>query len=428
MSRWITVGLQTRGVAWPNAEIKATYGGHEFVLRPGTDRLAPAIAMRCDESMPLGDAQQVIRRFLSALSWQEQAPISEADTIGAAGPVQIGRRGPGDIVTNVFRTDHLAAPTSEKARLALALYREAQNLKSESVAYSFLGYFKVINVTHNRGAEQIAWINGVLSTLKGYGVQERIAQLRAAHPDVGAYLYLSGRCAVAHAFSDPLVDPEDPTDLRRLATDLDVVRSLAEHLIENELSVPSLRAILAAHLYELRGFHDVIGTALVRRVIGEPTVSVAEFPTLPVLKIAIRGQGPFAALSQLTSEVADAGDGRLFIRLTSPDARVYGVLALNFATERLEFDPFQLFDVVDDGSAIAARVQQEILEFAWKLLLNGQMEVWDAEAGRLLGRSDPFVPVNVDFRRTEVNVERSRASLATEIARREALVAGPAAP
>ena len=51
-------------------------------------------------------------------------------------------------------------------------------------------------------------------------------------------LYESGRCAVAHAFADPLVDPDDLADLRRLSADLDVVRALAEYLIEHELHVP----------------------------------------------------------------------------------------------------------------------------------------------------------------------------------------------
>jgi hypothetical protein len=34
------------------------------------------------------------------------------------------------------------------------------------------------------------------------------------------------------------VDPDDLTDLRRLSADLDVVRALAEHVIEHELHVP----------------------------------------------------------------------------------------------------------------------------------------------------------------------------------------------
>lgn len=65
---------------------------------------------------------------------------------------------------------------------------------------------------------------------------KRIEELTAVGvSDVPQYLYESGRCAVAHAFSDPVVDPDDVTDLRRLS--IDMIRSIAEHLIEHELKV-----------------------------------------------------------------------------------------------------------------------------------------------------------------------------------------------
>jgi len=53
--------------------------------------------------------------------------------------------------------------------------------------------------------------------------------------DVPRYLYASGRCAVAHAYADPLVDPDDISDLHRLSQDLYVIKAVAEHLIEVEL-------------------------------------------------------------------------------------------------------------------------------------------------------------------------------------------------
>ncbi|MGD9788547.1 MAG: methylamine utilization protein MauJ [Sulfuricellaceae bacterium] len=69
-------------------------------------------------------------------------------------------------------------------------------------------------------------------------VRERIDALQKTESDIAQYLYESGRCAVAHAFSDPLIDPDDLIHLRRLSADLDIARALAEHLIKHELHVP----------------------------------------------------------------------------------------------------------------------------------------------------------------------------------------------
>jgi len=56
--------------------------------------------------------------------------------------------------------------------------------------------------------------------------------------DIGEYLYTSGRCAVAHASTTPVVDPDNPEDFLRLSADMPVLRALAEHIIINELGVP----------------------------------------------------------------------------------------------------------------------------------------------------------------------------------------------
>jgi hypothetical protein len=65
----------------------------------------------------------------------------------------------------------------------------------------------------------------------------RVRTLGATQPDVPKYLYESGRCAVAHAYADPIVDPDDVSDLRRLSEDLYIVKEIAEYLIETELKV-----------------------------------------------------------------------------------------------------------------------------------------------------------------------------------------------
>ena len=108
----------------------------------------------------------------------------------------------------------------------------------QNTPYKFLGYMKIVNVLHSKGQEQIAWINATLPTLQNEEAQRRIDELRTSDVDLGEYLYASGRCAVAHAYDDPVVDPDNPKDVLRLAADMPIARALAEYLIEHELNVP----------------------------------------------------------------------------------------------------------------------------------------------------------------------------------------------
>jgi hypothetical protein len=131
----------------------------------------------------------------------------------------------------------VAQQPDENARIALALYREAGSVRG--TPYEFLGYFKVINTRYSSGSDQVAWINRTIPLLYDKDANRRVSELSASESDVGRYLYASGRCAVAHAFNDPVVDPDDPEDTFRLSADMPVAKALAEYLIEHEYAVRS---------------------------------------------------------------------------------------------------------------------------------------------------------------------------------------------
>lgn len=125
-------------------------------------------------------------------------------------------------------------------RLALALYREA--LTVNSVPFSFLSYFKVLNIfwkdRRKKGSnELIEGIRMMLPKLNDNQAIERIKQLAVSQSDIPEYLYQAGRCAIAHAYAVPLIDPDDVADLRRLSQDIWVIKSIAENLIESNLNV-----------------------------------------------------------------------------------------------------------------------------------------------------------------------------------------------
>jgi len=284
MTHWTVVGVDP-SVPWPTKDTEVEFRGHKLILRPATDDRVASVAFQYPASMTLEDAILLVRQYLSSLSWVERAGIREVWITGGSAPFYLGR-GRGRVVTEHFRHDYLPDPSEPRVRLALAFYREG--MSSEPLPYRFLSFFKIINILHPTGPQQTGWINANLSRVRDARAGERIKELTGQVADVGAYLYESGRCAVAHAFSQPLVDPENIVDNRRLSADLPVVQALAEILIEHELGVKSRETIWREHLYHLDGFRELLGEQLVARLKAKEPVQVSDIPPLAPISVGVR--------------------------------------------------------------------------------------------------------------------------------------------
>lgn len=132
-------------------------------------------------------------------------------------------------------------------------------------------------------------------------------------------MYESGRCAIAHAFSEPLVDPEDPDDSARLQKDLPLIKALAQHLIESELGVKSIQTIWSEHLYHLSGFHPLIGPEIASKLKSKTEISSSAVPKLPNLCIRIRDQPNLSAFENLVPEIISGKEGCLVLDCHSID-------------------------------------------------------------------------------------------------------------
>ena len=177
-----------------------------------------------------------VNRFLSVISWADKQSLQ--NNYGWSGntvPCAVPKMGFARSVNRDFLTRWNPLRDPEQ-QLAVALYREAMSVNS--IPYQVLGFFKIINIRHKHGSAQKAWIKATIPRLTESYLQDRLLALQNAESDVAAYLYESCRCAVAHASSEPLIDPDDLTDLRRLSADLEVVQALAEYFIKYELNVP----------------------------------------------------------------------------------------------------------------------------------------------------------------------------------------------
>lgn len=396
MSPWIVVGVEP-SIAWPTEDTEVDFRERPLLLRPATDDHLASVAMEHPESMSFDAALLEIRHFLSSLSWLEQAGIREVAVTGGSAPHYLGR-GRGQVVTDHFKHDYLPDPTNSDVRLALAFYREAMSY--EPTAYRVLNFFKIINILHPKGSDQIEWINANLRDVRDARANKRLEHLSNSVDDVGDYLYTSGRCAVAHAFSEPLVDPENIEDDRRLSADLPVLRALAELLIERELGVKSRHTVWREHLYNLEGFRTLLGEDVVSRLKMRDDVSLAELPRFPRVNVGVRDEPPLGSFVGLVPTAAAVDNGTIWLRCDSSDNVVQVLIGLAVADEYLLFDPEQHVAVASTQSVASCQARRDQLLLLRHLLFNGQLEIVETESGRRLGRTDAYVAQNVDMNAT----------------------------
>jgi hypothetical protein len=155
-----TVGIDTQ-IPWPAKEQLVHFRGREFHLLPGSGTLACMIRVQTCEGFTQVEADKLNLELLSALAWMEQAQAVTTFGNWCTAPLNIGK-GPMGIVGD-GHFDYLPDPSDPKAKLAMALYREG--LSVNLVPYQFLGFFKVINILRDNGADQKQWIK---SNLKGF--------------------------------------------------------------------------------------------------------------------------------------------------------------------------------------------------------------------------------------------------------------------
>lgn len=251
---WFT-GAVASSIPWPAKDVWIRYAGDDFVLRgteTGDQRFAPAITMpgviqRRDECL------SKLYRFTSVLGWFRDGFVDVVDvvhgsraTVFGAG-TRLAHSSVGQFGGKSFSCNHMPIIEDENVRLALAFWREGKRLSGVHDSYAFLSYFKVVESQYQNGSGRAEWFTKNLDYLTEDRAVSRIAELRADGEDVGRHLYGSGRNAVAHAsFGGDIVDPDTPSDRRRIAADLVLMRELARRYIADELRVPTASSLYAS--------------------------------------------------------------------------------------------------------------------------------------------------------------------------------------
>jgi hypothetical protein len=265
---WIVANISTTSF-WTINSQKVRWRDVDIWIMPITKGFYPAVALMVPPGKSRAECEELVMRFVSMLSWVEERGFMVEGLGGGNLPRPMGRdKERGFSICDEFDLSYFPEVTDEKAMLALALMREGRSLNH--VGYAFLSFYKILETAFPKGEKRIAWISTSIAGLAGFGVKEALDGIRAqgitTPKDIGIHLFQSGRCAMAHGARKPVVDPDNPGDLRRLGSELPIVRALAVKAIEEVFGVETPGTNFRKHLYELDGFKHILGPEIVEHM------------------------------------------------------------------------------------------------------------------------------------------------------------------
>jgi hypothetical protein len=395
---WIVANISTDSF-WPIASQKVRWCGVDIWIMPIMKGFYPAVALMVPKGKSRAECEELVMRFLSMLSWVEErgVMVEGGGLSGGNLPRPMGRdKERGFSICDEFDLSYFPDIAGEKAMLALALMREGRGLNH--VGYAFLSFYRVLEVAFSTDKARVAWISAAMANITGHGVKEALAGITAQGiTDIGRHLFESGRCAMAHANRKPIIDPDKPADMRRLGSELPIVRALAVKAIEEVFGVETRQTNYRKHLYELAGFKEILGPDIVKHMLDGTPPPAQAMLDIPDISVHIRRKDPYTPLNNLCCKQAGNNGKLVHMRFESPQGDVAFQFGLDFAAERIQFDVFADVMVKDAGSAESAERACEVKRFLHDYFGNGQLHIVNADTGKLIGRKDTFIPVNMFF-------------------------------
>lgn len=391
---WLCLNIDSR-TAWPTKPQAFTFEGHQVWVMPVTTDNYPGLATNKPADMDRDECFALLHRSLSVLAWLQDTGAVVAQMSGGNLPRMMRMRQPlGYAIRDDFDLSDLPEIGNASGKLALALMREGRGLNHP--AYSFLSFFRALETAIPDGKGRGAWVTENIDRIDGHRAKNALDELKATvQGDIGKHLRESGRHAIAHAQADPIINPDDPRDARRLEAELPLIEALAVLAIEEHLGIQTRHKAWQEHLYELRGWKRVLPATVIEASLAAEPADIQANVNLPLINFRLRRSEPFRLLEGMTPIHAGLSDQRVELVYRSADGLAELIFWLNFAEERLEFDLDRSFNLYDDGSAAAARNGKERCRFIWDYFSNGEIQIWEAETGELISRVDAFIPVNM---------------------------------
>jgi len=244
-SRFLNVGVDNQ-VTWPKTETVVQFDHYTLVLMPKTREHSPSIHIDLTANgLADREAMTVMNRFLSIMTWcDDQFAITQTGWSGNPVPTAVPKRDLAFTTAPEWIFDR-KIPADEKARRALAIYREARNAQQNYiVSYAVLNFFKVVEIGHESKGDVKNWFRDNFESLRQQSAYreefERFAKIcNGEKPH--EYIYKACRVAVSHAGKDSKSDPDDANELVRLHTAADILRIFARHFISSEFGISDVQ-------------------------------------------------------------------------------------------------------------------------------------------------------------------------------------------
>ncbi|MGE8048397.1 methylamine utilization protein MauJ [Pseudomonas monteilii] len=394
---WLTAGVAS-SIAWPSLDVCVLYAVDEYFLRGtslGGKPSPPGITIACDASNP-DEAITKVYRFTSVLSWFLGGYVdvsgyiygSHANLYGTPRTVfsSLGLAG-----SRSFNCNHMPVVDQEHVRKALAFWREGKRLDEVHDSYAFLSFYKVIESQFSDAKKKVAWIKKNIDKLTDRAAK-RVSELSSDGVDVSRHLYESGRCAVAHAsLEGEIVDPDIPSDRRRLSSDLVIMEELARIYIRDELKVPDVHTLYRSR-NRLSPWSSLLPKSSVDALNRGLTPESVDGLQGQMVTVGLWPTGPIAGLEEMTMHVDTVHQGVVKIVLINQQKTILLVFFLDFRSGRAHTN-------LEDGGLLYGDISpseehvRAYATFFYKVLGNGVVEL--GVEGLEPVDCDVVIPVNI---------------------------------
>lgn len=391
---WMCLNVDSR-TAWPTKPQAFTFEGHQVWVMPITTDNFPGLAANKPANMDRDECFAFLHRALSVLAWLQDTGAVVVQMSGGNLPRMMGmRQNLGYAIRDDFDLSDLPEIANPSGKIALALMREGRGLNHPG--YSFLSFFRALEIAIPHGKTRGTWVTDNIDRIDGLRAKDALEKLKATvEGDIGTHLRESGRHAIAHAQADPIINPDDPRDARRLEAEVPIIEALAVLAIQDHLGIQTSHKAWQEHLYELRGWKRILPVAVIEASCGAEPNDIQAKIDLPLINFRLRRSEPFPLLEGMNPVHVGLANQRVELVYRSTDGLAELIFWLNFAEERLEFDLNLSFNLYDDDSAAAARNGKERCRFIWEYFGNGEIQIWDVATGKLITRVDAFIPLNM---------------------------------
>lgn len=252
MANWCNFGV-IGDLSWPRKEVAIQYDGTEVIVMPSSAANCASLHIELSSNRLCWiDAMTKLNRLLSLASWEDDsASILLSGLSGTPTPMAVEAHRDGHLTSIADFWVHRTAPiTDPAAKRAVAIYREALNLRRfHAHPYALLGFYKILEMPfgNNGGKKREEWmektiqamlgVSGIPKPVQDYGGNFQNAFGKTA-AEIQKSLYKECRLAIAHASTNPALDPDNVTSLRKLSLAIDLMRELARVLIRDKFGIP----------------------------------------------------------------------------------------------------------------------------------------------------------------------------------------------